>query len=169
MKHSVREFFQCLGVYTNYYNTKLPRFKGRDSVRWGADTYNTEMVPVIQYPIGVTGSYTVSLHLSKPLCSELLSHLFFSTLPQRCQDRAPSPLHAASIMLTIQPSVEDVTTCLITVTTVTILHLNDHMLLHTEVKCQCVPVVSNSTTYEFIKVTQSGFGVKPHGNTWSRD
>ena len=31
----------------------------------------------------VSGSYMVGLHLSKPLCSELLCQLLFSALPQR--------------------------------------------------------------------------------------
>ena len=97
----------------------FPRFKSEDSVWRGVDTFYTEIVPVMQYPIGVTESYAVSLHLSTPLCTELLCaellcHLLFSALPQRCQDRAPSPLHAAGITLTIQPSVEDIMTCLIT-------------------------------------------------------
>ena len=111
----------------------------------------------------------VGLHLSKPLCSELLCHLLLSTLPQCCQDRAPSPLLPASITFTIQPSVEDITTGFITAMTVVTLHCINHVMLHTEVKCQLVPVAGNSATYELFKAMQSGFGVKAHGNTWSGD
>ena len=113
----------------------------------------------------VSGSYTVGLHLSKPLCSELLCQLLFSALPQRCQDRAPGPLPAAGITFALQPPAEDITTGLITVTAVVTLHCINHSLLHTEVKCQSVPAAGNSGTYQLFNVKQSGFGVKPHGHT----
>ena len=119
------------------------------------------------YAIYITKAIYV-IGLSKPLCSEMLCQSLLSTLPQRCQDRPPSPLLAASITFTIQPSVEDIMTGLIIVTTVVTLHCINHMLLHTKVKCQLVPVAGNLATYELFKVMWSGFGVKVHGNTWNR-
>lgn len=70
----------------------------------------------------------VGLHLPKPLCSELFCQLLFSALPQRCQDRVPGPLPAASITFTMQPPAEDITTGLITVMVVVTLHYINHML-----------------------------------------